>query len=209
MSRSRQSSIRPLAYRVLLGLLLSVVGAATVAHAAEAPRIGVGVGTGRITVNEKIKPGLTYSLPPVSVFNDGTIRSDYEVVVTYNEKQPQRKPDSHWLKFSPQSFTLGPGQAQVVQVKMKTSSGAHPGPYFAYIEAHPIKKDVNGITTIKIAAATKLSFTVRVTNWWQRLLFALEDFWQQWRHIIIPALIVLAAILILLTTFLVGRKTKK
>ncbi len=40
-------------------------------------RIGVGVGTGKITIDENLKPGIIYKLPPLTVVNTGDEASDY------------------------------------------------------------------------------------------------------------------------------------
>src|SRR5690349_11386440 len=74
--------------------------------------IGVGVGTGKIDIQEKIKSGSIYTLPSVVVFNTGTQQAQYKMSVTFNEVQPQQKPDPAWFSFEPKQFTLNPGESQ-------------------------------------------------------------------------------------------------
>jgi hypothetical protein len=156
-----------------------------------AARIGVGVSMGKVSLKEKLKPGLTYKLPTMVVFNNGDVTSDYEMSLQFNERQPQLKPAAGWVSFSPQRFTIKPGKSQQVAMTIKTPSSAHPGDYFAYIEAHPLKKDTSGKAAINIAAATKFSFSVRPANFLQRIYYFLLDLWQRYKQFIIPVLLVI------------------
>lgn len=140
-------------------------------------RIGVGVGIGKIVVNEKLKPGILYTFPHLTVINTGDQPSDYEVLVTFNEKQPQLFPKSDWFIFSPQHFHLDPGKVEQVDVKLNLPLTMQPGNYFAYLEAHPIQADKNGQTTINIAAAAKLYFTVVPANIFQAMYYKTITFW--------------------------------
>ncbi len=54
--------------------------------------LGVGVGTGKIVVDEQLKPGMIYQLPSFSVINTGDIASDYSVGVAYHEGQEELQP---------------------------------------------------------------------------------------------------------------------
>lgn len=167
-----------------------------------AATIGVGVGTGKIKPDSPLLPGLTYSLPSVAVFNSGDTQSDYEMTVQYNETQPERKPKSEWITFSPQQFTLKPGGSQEVKITVQPASNAEPGTYFAYLEARPAKADTSTATSIKIAAATKFTFEVAPANDWQRLYYTVLDFWNKNQGVLVPALSVLA----LLVAFLLAKK---
>ena len=121
--------------------------------------IGVGIGTGKIQVNDKLKPGIIYQLPAVTVINNGDEPSDYEVAVAYNEKQTQLRPPMDWFIFSPQKFHLNPKKAQQVDIKLNLPvSGVTPGDYFAYLEARPVIVSKTGTTSINVAAASKLIF---------------------------------------------------
>ena len=43
--------------------------------------IGVGVGTGKIELDEILRPGLDYSLPPITVINTGDEASEFILTV--------------------------------------------------------------------------------------------------------------------------------
>ncbi|MDO8498235.1 MAG: hypothetical protein Q7S44_00370 [bacterium] len=141
-------------------------------------RIGVGVGTGKIQVEDKLKPGIIYELPSLIVVNTGDEGSDYEVNVSYHEKQPQLRPPQNWFIFSPQKFHLEPGETQVVTIKLNLPVRAEPGDYFAYLEGHPFLKSVSGNTTIGIAAAAKLYFKVVPGNFLEGIYYKIISFWK-------------------------------
>lgn len=140
-------------------------------------RIGVGVGAGKIVVNDKLKPGIIYELPVLTVLNTGDETSDYEVSVAYHESQSELEPLQNWLIFTPQKFNLEPNKAQSVKIKLNLPVSAAPGKYFAYIEAHPAKKTQSGNTTIGVAAATRLYFDVVPANIFQGIYYKAISFW--------------------------------
>ena len=131
--------------------------------------IGVGVGTGKIQVDEPLKPGIINSLPALTVFNTGDESSDYGVSIEYQTSQPELKPNKEWFSFEPSNFNLEPGKAQIVQVKLTLPmSGVKPGKYFAYLEAHPNATVAGkGGTSVGAAAAAKLYFTIAPANFAQ------------------------------------------
>lgn len=141
-------------------------------------KIGVGVGTGKIQVEDKLKPGVIYELPPLTVLNTGDEPSDYEVNVSYHEKQPELRPLQSWFIFSPQKFHLEPGKVQTVTIKLNLPVRTAPGDYFAYLEGHPYKKAQSGNTTIGVAAAAKLYFTVVPANLFQGIYYKIISFWK-------------------------------
>ncbi len=140
-------------------------------------RIGVGVGTGKIVVDQPLKPGLIYTLPSLSVLNTGDEPGEYEASIEYHEGQETRddmglKPAKEWFSFEPANFHLEPGQSQQVQIKLSLPiKGVKPGTYFAYLEGHPVQKDVTGQTRIGVAAAAKLYFTVAPANIFQGIYY--------------------------------------
>ena len=161
-------------------------------------RIGVGVGTGKIEVDEPLKPGGIYDLPFLSVFNTGDESADYEIEVTYHSKQPQLRPFQEWFSFSPSLFHLEPNKAQSVAIKLALPVKTEPGDYFAYLEAHPVVKAGPG-TTIGVAAATKIYFSVVPANIWQAIGYRISSFWTMyspWTWVVLA--IVLGAIIIAL-----------
>lgn len=162
-------------------------------------RVGVGVGTGKIVVDQPLKPGLIYTLPSLSVLNTGDEPGEYGVSVEYQEYVPQLRPDRGWFHFEPQSFHLEPGSVQAVKVTLTLPTKTKPGDYFAYLEGHPAKKDVAGQTSIGIAAAAKLYFTVAPANIFQGIYYRITSFlsrYAPWTFVILA--VIVAAILILL-----------
>lgn len=141
-------------------------------------KIGVGIGSGKIQVEDKLKPGTIYELPSITILNTGDEPSEYEVNVSYHEKQPQLRPPQNWFIFSPQKFHLDPGKAQTVTIKLNLPVRTEPGEYFAYLEGHPFKKSVSGNTTIGVAAAAKLYFTVIPGNFLEGIYYKIASFWK-------------------------------
>lgn len=125
-------------------------------------KLGVGVGLGKINIDETLNPGGIYNLPSLPVLNTGDEVADYELEVTFLSDQKELKPESDWFSFTPQNFTLDAGKSQLVEVKLTFPVDARPGDYFAFLEAHPVV-DKDGVT-IGIAAATKLNFTIKPSN---------------------------------------------
>lgn len=151
---------------------------ALLAPASAFARIGVGVGIGKIVVNQQLRPGIIYDLPPLTVINTGDTTTQYQVAVTFNERQAQKFPKADWFIFSPDKFELAPGKVQRVDVKVNLPLMMEPGDYFAYLEAHPLAVDKNGATTINIAAAAKLYFTVVPANIFQAMYYKTSSFWE-------------------------------
>lgn len=157
-------------------------------------RVGVGVATGKIQVEEALKPGSTYELPPLTVLNTGDVSSEYEVAVTYHQDQSELIPPEEWFSFEPSQFSLKPGEVKSVEIKINLPVKAPPGKYFAYLEGHPIKKSNAGSTNIGIAAAAKLYFTVSPANIIQGIYYKVISIWEKyspWTNIIAAGLIVI------------------
>ena len=127
-------------------------------------KIGVGVGTGKIQVDKKLRPGIIYQLPSLTVLNTGDEESDYGVLVSFNEKQSELKPKEEWFIFSPQKFHLKPTEVKMVDIKLNLPLRMDPGDYFVYLEARPVTGPNKGGVSIGIAAAAKLYFTVVPAN---------------------------------------------
>lgn len=140
--------------------------------------VGVGVGTGKIQVDEKLASGMSYQFPSLMVFNTGDEPSDYEVGITYHQNQTQRRPKEEWFSFSPQKFHLDPGQGQEVKVKVTLPLKTAPGDYFAYLEGRPAKQSKTGETRVGVAAAAKLYFTVKPANTIQAIYYRLASWWK-------------------------------
>ncbi|MDP2671631.1 MAG: hypothetical protein Q8P13_04220 [bacterium] len=142
--------------------------------------VGVGVGTGKINVTEKLKPGASYTLPPMTVFNTGTVTATYKIRPAFNETQPQKKPDASWFSFSPENFTLTTKDSQRVTPRLSLPLRTPPGDYFVYLEAVPDKTVQKGDTSVGVAAATKLYFTVVPANLFMAILYWIISFYQNY-----------------------------
>lgn len=167
-------------------------------------RIGVGVGTGKIKIDEPLKPGNISVLPSITVFNTGDEPADYEVKISYLSSQPQLRPDEEWFSFNPSSFSLEPGQSQSVAIRLTLPVKAKPGDYLAYLEARPVVKPGSG-TTLNVAAATKFYFTVVPANIWYAAFYRISYFfgtYAPWSWLIL-AIIFGAIILVFFRKFFV------
>lgn len=176
--------------KTLLLFLLCVLFVPSLAFA----RLGVGVGTAKIIVDKDLKAGTIYSVPPVTILNTGDEPSDYELLITYHSDQQEIWPDREWFEFSPSSFHLEPGEAQIVNVRLDLPIKAKPGNYFAFIEGHPVQKASGGGTTvIGIAAATKFYFTIAPSNIFEAIYYRLITFFDYnapWSYIILAVVLV-------------------
>lgn len=161
-------------------------------------KIGVGVGTGKIEVDEPLKPGSIYTLPPLTVFNTGDESSEFGVAIEYRENIPELSPGKEWFNFEPSQFYLEAGQSRQVQIKLLLPvSGVKPGDYFAYLQAHPIRRTEAGQATIGVAAATKLYFTIVPANVFQGIYYrfiSLYSRYHPWNTIVLA--IILATIVL-------------
>ncbi len=162
-------------------------------------KIGVGVGIGKIVVDQPLKPGLIYTLPSLPVLNTGDEPGEYGVSVEYHEGQETNpemglKPKKEWFSFEPSTFYLKPGQVQQVQIKLSLPlKGVKPGNYFVYLEGHPIKKSVTGQTSVGVAAAAKLYFTVAPANIFEGIYYRILSLWvmySPWCQIVLGMLVV-------------------
>ncbi|HNP79442.1 MAG TPA: hypothetical protein PKI00_01160 [Candidatus Pacearchaeota archaeon] len=144
-------------------------------------KIGVGVGIGKIQVDEILRPGQTYHLPDLPVINTGDEAMLYQVSTEYRDNIKESDPDKDWINFYPNSFKLEPGSVKLVNVSIDLPIDAKPGNYFAFLQAQPIKEGENaeGSSSINIAAAAKLYFTIEPANIFQAVYYKLEYFWNK------------------------------
>ena len=163
-------------------------------------RVGVGVNVGKISVKKPLKPGGIYNLPYFGVLNNGDEPSDYSVDIAYLGTQSQKWPPKDWFTFNPSSFHLKPGQVQNIATKLVLPAKAKPGDYFAYLEAQPVAKSVKkGVTTIGVAAATKLYFTIAPANIFQAIVYRVSFFFKvysPWTWIVLIVIIATIAIVL-------------
>lgn len=166
-----------------------------------ASSMGVGIGSGKITIDEDLKNGMIYKFPNLVVINTGDVESDYSVVISYDQDQKELLPPSEWFTFSPEVFRLKPGESQSVEIRLKLPiDKVAPGDYFAYLEAMPVIADQAGIATVGISAAAKLYFTIAPSNFLVGIFYTVKYFfedYQPWTTIVV----VLGGLLLLRTIF--------
>ena len=145
-------------------------------------KIGVGVGSGKIQVDQSLKAGLIYTLPALTVINTGDEITEYGVDLQYKDKQTELTPSKDWFVFEPKSFTLEPGKSQAVQIKLTLPiSGVEPGDYFVFLQGFPLKKvETGGSTSVGIAAASKLYFTIEPANFLFAIYYRLLSIYKQY-----------------------------
>lgn len=161
-------------------------------------RVGVGVGTGKITVDEPLMPGGTYKIHSMSVMNTGDEASNYSVDVTYLYEQKELRPPEEWVVFNPKTFHLEPNEGKIVELRLNIPMDAPPGNYFSFLEAHPVAEGEG--FRIGVAAATKLYFSVKPANIVSALVHKVSSFMAETApvsYIVIIAVLVIAAVMVL------------
>lgn len=140
-------------------------------------KVGVGMGAGEIRVDELIELGGIYELPSVRIFNTGDETTTYGMGVAYHQDHYELRPGKDWFSFSPTTFTLEPNESQEVKVSMLVPLKATPGDYFAFIESGPVVSNQPG-TSVGVAVATKLYFTLVPANIFQAISFRVSSFFE-------------------------------
>jgi|SRR3989344_5953890 len=138
-------------------------------------KIGVGMGAGEIRLTESVKPGGIYELPSLRIFNTGDEVTTYGMDIAYHQDHPELRPAQSWFSFNPAKFTLEASKSQEVQVTMMAPVKAKPGDYFAFVESGPVASNVPG-TSVGVAVATKLYFTMIPANIWQAIGYRVSAF---------------------------------
>ena len=163
--------------RTSAGVLAIVVlfGAAFLFAQTALARVGVGMGAGEIRLTEPVKPGGIYTLPKLRIFNTGDETTTYGMGVSYHAERPELRPRKEWFTFSPATFTLPAGQSQEISITMTVPVKAGPGDYFIFLESGPVASNKPG-TSVGIAVATKLFFTVVPANIFQAVLYRTSTF---------------------------------
>src|SRR3989344_921550 len=179
----------PLIFAVLVAFFLF---SSSVAFA----KIGVGMGAGEIRLTEPMKLGGIYQLPVLRIFNTGDETTTYGMGVAYHQDRPELRPAKEWFSFSPEKFTLEAGQSQEIGVTMTIPLKAKPGDYFAFVESGPVASSKPG-TSVGVAVASKLFFTVVPANIFQAVLFRTSSFFTTYAPWSWVGLIVLLAAVLL------------
>ena len=180
-----------LLFLFILGLILPTTSLA---------KIGVGVGLGKVAIDEELTPGGIYKLPTLPVLNTGDEDGEYQVTITFREDQEEFRPEEGWFTFSPQSFPLKAGESQQVEVSMTLPLGVRPGEYFAFLEASP-KVSGEGVS-VGVAAATKLNFTVKPANILQAIIERIRKLFENNA----PASYIFVGVIVAAGALIVGRR---
>lgn len=161
-------------------------------------KVGVGMGAGEIRLTEPMKLGGIYQLPDLRIFNTGDETTTYGMDVAYHQDRTELRPAKEWFSFNPGKFTLEAGKSQEIRVTMTIPLKAEPGDYFAFVESGPMASNKPG-TSVGVAVASKLFFTVVPANIFQAVFFRTSSFFKAYAPWSWIGLVVLfAAILIAL-----------
>jgi hypothetical protein len=162
---------------------------ATLAPPIAAASKGVAIDVGRIAIDQKLTPGGSYRLPVIGVRNPGTERTTYRMGA--NAIEGAEAPPEDWFDFSPETFTLNPGETKPVQVRLTLPANAEPNDYLALVGAQIAPG--NG-AQVGAAAAARTTFTVEPANLLQAGWLQLKRLFgdnQPWTWLV-PALLTFA-----------------
>ena len=157
--------------------LLAVIGLLFLSYSVALAKVGVGMGAGEIRVDEPVKLGGIYELPSVRIFNTGDEITTYGMGVAFHQDYHQLRPAKEWFSFSPSTFTINPSESQEVSITMIVPLKGEPGDYFAFIESGPVPTNAPG-TSVGVAVATKLFFTLVPANIFQAIVFRVSSFFE-------------------------------
>lgn len=161
-------------------------------------KVGVGVGVGKIEVDEVLVPGSIYDLPDIPIINTGDVVANYEMGVEYHENQEDLKPVASWFIFKPESVEIKPQESKLIDIKLNLPLDTEPGLYFAYLEAKPKLIGESGVTNVGIAAASKLTFAVAPANMRMAVYYKIKSFFRVYSPWPQRALGVICVIIILI-----------
>lgn len=193
----------PLLVRVRIPLLLSVLACfVLLLPLLVFSRVGVGMGAGEIRITEPIKLGGVYEIPSVRIFNTGDETTTYAMNVAYHQDRHELRPAKDWFKFNPETFTLEPTESQEIFITMVVPLKGEPGDYFAFIESGPVASNEPG-TSVGIAVATKLFFTLVPANIFQAISYRVASIYNAYRpwSWLVPLLATLFILLMILRRF--------
>lgn len=183
-------------------LIVAVFSCLFLSYSVALAKVGVGMGAGEIRLTEPVKPGGIYELPSLRIFNTGDEVTTYGMDVAFHQDHPELRPAQSWFSFNPSTFTLAPNASQEVKVTMIVPVKAEPGDYFAFIESGPVASNAPG-TSVGVAVATKLFFTMVPANIWQAIGYrvsAFFDTYSPWSWVVL-GIVVIVVLLILFRRF--------
>jgi len=140
-------------------------------------KVGVGMGAGEIRLTEPVKLGGFYEIPSVRIFNTGDEVTTYGMGIAFHQDYHELRPAKEWFSFNPATFTILPGESQEVSITMVVPLKGEPGDYFTFIESGPVPTNAPG-TSVGVAVATKLFFTLVPANMFQAIGFRISSFFE-------------------------------
>jgi hypothetical protein len=154
-----------------------------------------------ITVDQAIHPGQKVTLPVFGIYNKGTKRADYEMVVVAVDKAGGIDPS--WVEFDQRTFGLDPGGVSKITATVAVPSDTPPGTYRALLAGRIVAPGGSGV---QMSAGIGPMLTVQVAGgWWlSAAWYGFADLFQRsapWSYLgsIVVALAILAAIFALLS----------
>lgn len=188
MSRIIAASLAVVALMALPGVALAAPGA--------------GIDKGTIAAPDPARPGASYELETLTLFNTGDTAATYEMLVVPVNKEDKLSPESEWFTFEPQSFELAPGAHEQVKVTMQLPNDAPAGSYEALLGGRPVL-ETEGVL-VRVGAAARLKMEVAQSNIFASAFYGTLSLVQNnapWSYVIIAAVLIALA----LTIFLVIR----
>jgi hypothetical protein len=153
-----------------LMVLAALLTLTTQSAAATPDKVGAAIDLGRIDVDEPLVTGQRYVLPTLQVRNPGSIATNYRMVAQAIARTTPAL-DGAWVSFTPDSFTLEPGERQPVEAVLVAARDAEPGQYRALlgVQAIPARQATQVVATT--GAASYLTFSLEAAPavgvpWW-------------------------------------------
>jgi hypothetical protein len=147
---------------IVLTSALAAIALLSVAGAASADR-GVALDLGRLDIAQTLMPGAGYTLPAIGVRNPGDVPTTYRLLVTHVTDQQGKAVPESWLRFSPGTVRLKPGETKKIAARLSLPTGADPGSYEALLAAQIVTSGKGA--QVGAAAAAKLDFKVKSATW--------------------------------------------
>jgi hypothetical protein len=149
--------------------------------------LGVGTTTPRIVIDQDVRPGGVYRLPPIPAINTGTEREVIRLSADRASEQTELYADPRWIGISPGSVTLEPSGTALFDATLTLPLVVEPGTYQALIVAEPsVPGDAGSRPNIQVG--TKVVFRVVPSNWFMALLWRLYSLlllWSPWSFIVL------------------------
>lgn len=145
----------------VLLLLGSLAGLGALPAAAATGGTTLTVGPSRITADQPLTPGHSYTLPAHTVTNGSERELAVQVSVSDHRDPVRARPPAAWLALTPTELRVAPGATEQVQVTLDLPADAPAGPYRAWLHFVGAPADAVGVVS---AAALQVSFVFTVAG---------------------------------------------